>query len=441
MALRQPCVFVEHLHSFYNSDKASVLEENSLPTLDFHTDSGLFIAMTTGLYISDTGDMIDDEPNGLYMQLLSGSIVEVHTKDDALIIMVGNGGARWLAPLLGLSLRAVPHGLWVGSSGQAYTRAWYGKMFLPPGDAVLPASSGANKLTVDYEAYRQMARHHVVESDSASKEFLQSGCGDAILETHHNDGREKVDSVNSYTQLVGNELCSAEDGTGVLCWMQCMSVAGLPCGLEAECVDTETGEVVEGDITCPSGMQNCELQCVSEASNSTDFYEDYCWGSGVTMYMSGFKSIVSSHHGKTECINLLFEEWTLDDKSVFAIACVGVFVLGIVVELLVFCRRTVFAKMRKGHWRDLLLVFLHGINVVLSYFIMLVVMTYNVELFSMAVTGLVFGYIAFNLAEPPRHQTDPCCAPGLDDDDRVKGTTSSNPLFLRNSTTNIHNCE
>jgi hypothetical protein len=97
------------------------------------------------------------------------------------------------------------------------------------------------------------------------------------------------------------------------------------------------------------------------------------------------------------------------------------------IEFLVMARRELFGKMAKGYVRDLLMVLLHGTNVVLSYFIMLVAMTYNVELFSMAVAGLTAGYMVFNLAEPPRHTTDPCCSLGHEEEGESPST--GNPLF------------
>lgn len=428
------CV-AEHLHSFFDSDsaKSSALSAVAPPTMDFHTDAGLFIAMTTGLYTSEKGEVISDETNGLYLKLLSGAVVEVQTTEDALIVMVGDGGARWLAPMMGANLRAAPHSLRVSSSTQqAHSRSWFGKMFLPPADAILPMSSisSGENVPLKYEAYRKMERNHLATPHSSSA--LPSACGHGVpsgvtrrsssnsVSTHG-----AVSSVldSSYSHLVGNDLCSGDDGTGVMCWTQCYSVEGLPCGTSAECVDTATGEVVDGTQMCPSDHNNCELQCVDHGEhsmdNATDIYDDYCWGSGVTMYMSGFKAISSSKKGHTECINLFFDTWTLDNDSVFAGACIGVFLLGLVIESLVMARRLIFAKMEKTLQRDVLMVLLHGVNVVLSYFVMLVAMTYNVELFCMAVSGLTVGFMLFNLAEPPRHKTDPCCSLGHEKEDVV----------------------
>ena len=84
------------------------------------------------------------------------------------------------------------------------------------------------------------------------------------------------------------------------------------------------------------------------------------------------------------------------------------------------------------------MVILHGVNVVLSYFIMLVAMTYNVELFSMAVTGLTVGYMFFNLTEPPRHTTDPCCSLGHENENEKRATHNA---FRRVASTELSKSE
>ena len=319
-------------------------------------------------------------------------------------------------------------------------------MFLPPADALLPRVSGSrvtDEAEVEsghrYEDYRAQERKYAaavtspVSSDAAHS--LPTACGHAHTPvasssrgSSHDHHTVSVAAMTTYSHLVGNDLCSGDDGTGVMCWTQCYSVASLPCGTSAECVDTATGEVVDGTAMCPSDHENCELQCVADpsdptSSNSTsDKYDSYCWGDGVTMYMSGFQSLASSKDGATECLNLFFEEWTLDNDSRFAVACFGIFFLGLIIELLVLCRRLLFERYSKSFWRDVGMVILHGVNVVLSYFIMLVAMTYNVELFSMAVTGLTVGYMFFNLTEPPRHTTDPCCSLGHENENEKRAT-------------------
>lgn len=104
-----------------------------------HTDNGLMIAMTTGYYSSD----VVSEKSGLCIELSSGTIVQVKPDDDSLVIMMGEGGNSWFQPVFGKPFRAVPHALYVNSDGiKSSTRSWYGKMVLPPSDAVISSSNG-----------------------------------------------------------------------------------------------------------------------------------------------------------------------------------------------------------------------------------------------------------------------------------------------------------
>jgi hypothetical protein len=137
---------LEHLHAYYAPEaghtNAPVQQQGSAasqiltseissvnrvaqmgapPTMDFHTDGGLFIAMTAGFYTSCT---YTAEDAGLYIKLADGSVARANIDDDALVIMVGEAGARWLSPKLGSALRAVPHAMVAGLSSEGSTRAW-----------------------------------------------------------------------------------------------------------------------------------------------------------------------------------------------------------------------------------------------------------------------------------------------------------------------------
>jgi hypothetical protein len=359
-----------------------------------HVDDGLLIAMTTGLY----SNADSSTKNGLYMELPTGAIVEVEARDDALIIMVGKGGATWLAPLLGLPFRAVPHALSIrmkpSSDDKDSTRAWYGKMFLPPSDARIPY------FDISWGIYRNQTRNLLFSSKTTRSDIIPAACGG---ESHR-------------YALTSSTACETNDGdAGVMCWAQCMSVSGLSCGGDAICYDTGSNEEVDGNIMCPSGMQNCELQCPSVmAANSTTSMGDYCYGRGLTMYMDGFRSIAMDPQ-KTPCINLFFTNWTLNNRTKFGIACVGVFFFGIFIQFLTYYRISIVTS-KISNWgvsyRKYAFVIyglLHGIQAALGYFAMLIAMTYNIELFCMICIGLAVGYVMFNLNIPPPIEVDPCC--------------------------------
>ncbi len=197
---------------------------------------------------------------------------------------------------------------------------------------------------------------------------------------------------------------------------QCQSVSDLSCGQEAQCVYDSTGEIIEdGKNTHCMGDSGitCHLQCVEEPTNTTSSSSDYCYGSGTTMSMTGFFSLATDKKGSTPCVNLLFEEWTLDDETKFAFGCLGVVLLGVFIQYLTLLRGYTKNIVNESV-RRLVRIFVFGVQVVLSYFLMLVAMTYSVELFCMVCVGLTLGYGLFHADS--KHATeisaDACCQEG-----------------------------
>jgi hypothetical protein len=198
------------------------------------------------------------------------------------------------------------------------------------------------------------------------------------------------------------------------------------------CVDTVTGDEVDGNIMCPSsaGMKACELQCPhSDSSGSTGttgsyMLNDFCLGPGISMAMNGFETTSKSTAAETECVIFLFPTWVLDSSVKFAFACIGTFLTGVLIHALSKLRADIIKiplfsttsfPIKRG-----LLVIVYGLQITLSYLIMLVAMTYNTELFIMVVLGLTCGYALFspdfhvnsNNAKYmviPSASSDPCC--------------------------------
>jgi hypothetical protein len=233
---------LEHLHAYFppsssrsnnnvNKDEkdttAAVKTEDkqvsSSMTMDFHTDNGLMIAMTTGYYQSpaasnsvtgsSSSSSSSSSQNGLYMMLPDGKKVKAVMSDSSLILLVGEGGMNWFAPVLdGKPLRAVPHalivdlpaavpaaaeGLELGSS----SRSWFGKMLLPPGNAYL------TKEKMTYEQYHQLEISSLMNPSSSS--YIPLACAGG--------------SMNGYgdKMMVENVQCTLSDGQpGIYCWMQ-----------------------------------------------------------------------------------------------------------------------------------------------------------------------------------------------------------------------------
>ena len=241
---------LEHLHAFVKPNDVvdsprslfvGDTEDEEL-TMPMHTDSGLMIAMTSGLYKDAKGKILSSNEieNGLYMTLNTGSVVKVVTKDDSLIIMMGQGAASWLEPKLGQQIRAVPHALLVDIGGVSTSRAWFGKMYLPPTDAISERWGGSTFAT--FTASTEKASEVAIVNGERYMTSLPAACGSSMRITKSDTSSNKAshDWISLSGYMLSNTLCA--DGDGVMCWTNCYTGSDLPsCGTQAECVDPATG--------------------------------------------------------------------------------------------------------------------------------------------------------------------------------------------------------
>lgn len=206
--------------------------------------------------------------------------------------------------------------------------------------------------------------------------------------------------------------------------MNCLSLPSEPCEAvvcrNSEdrpcCTDTVTDNCANMDSTCgwqcsagDSNHSHTTLEHVSRLAHTED--SAFCNGAGTDMFMQGFQA---SGNSKDVCVILLFPSWILDTRTKFVIACIGVIILGLVIEALLCFRRKlqkrrIFPRIG-GLYRRLAIVTLFGINIASGYFAMLVAMTYSVELFICMVLGLVIGHGIFNTGAAVGESVDPCCA-------------------------------
>ena len=128
----------------------------------------------------------------------------------------------------------------------------------------------------------------------------------------------------------------------------------------------------------------------------------FCSGSGMAMYMNGFQSAFSR---QSTCLALYIDAFTLDTAAKFIVAMFGVLALGILAEALVAVRRS---RAEKGVAGRCEAAMGYGLQLALGYFLMLAAMTYAVELFISAITGVAIGHALFRT---DRAAAPPCCAP------------------------------
>lgn len=158
----------------------------------------------------------------------------------------------------------------------------------------------------------------------------------------------------------------------------------------------------------------------SHGGDSQNYFCQPMDGNGMSMYMSGLKS--SFMNPDAPCLNLLFPSYTLDSEFKFLAGMILVSGLGLLLEALPHWRRKYIARLERVEGNEdkvqLVSSALHGCQALLGYLLMLVAMTYSIELLFSAVLGLSIGYYLFykqrrnrftggNEVEPS--STTPCC--------------------------------
>lgn len=128
----------EHLEHFHEYQKLEQSEEEE--TIEMHTDQGLFIAFIPGRMIDHADPTKTKLTSGFFIEEQDGTVVEVtFDKEDDLVFMLGDGVNQYVNDRLFKKLRAVPHTLLLAPHDKKKSRVWYGRMVLPPVDAVHPA--------------------------------------------------------------------------------------------------------------------------------------------------------------------------------------------------------------------------------------------------------------------------------------------------------------
>ena len=106
---------------------------------------------------------------------------------------------------------------------------------------------------------------------------------------------------------------------------------------------------------------------------------------------------------------------TARSQASFALAVVGTFFMGIATECLTAFRRcagkserTAWLRKNRLAW-TLLIGCIFTTQVLLGYFLMLIAMTYQTELFVAVVLGIGVGHTVLNVRAPVGESVDACC--------------------------------
>ena len=191
-------------------------------------------------------------------------------------------------------------------------------------------------------------------------------------------------------------------------------------------------------------------------SNNSNEEHGFCRpgmsGGGMIMYMDGFRfSLLGGTNKNQPCLNLLVPGWTLDSYWKFGFAAVGVFALAVLVEGFSKLRHKVVraAKEQRRRQRQsssprsfyrhpallrLAVTSLHGLQALLGYILMLVAMTFSLELLLCVCCGLAVGYAVFFQSSAEEddvvaHVTsNPCCEFMEEESREMQQASSYTPL-------------
>jgi copper transporter 1 len=100
------------------------------------------------------------------------------------------------------------------------------------------------------------------------------------------------------------------------------------------------------------------------------------------------------------CVLFLFSSWTLDTAAKYALGLVGAFLMGSSNEGLSWLRRRLVNKFAGTSARGLLSL-VYGVQMMLAYFMMLLVMTYEGGMVLCVISGLAFGHFVFSVLLAP----------------------------------------
>ena len=127
----------------------------------------------------------------------------------------------------------------------------------------------------------------------------------------------------------------------------------------------------------------------------------------MTMYMDGLHWSLFVQHPQRNCLNYFVNTWKLENSSAFRGACFFSFLLALLVEGLSAVRLKIIQSTRS----HLALTAIYGIQGLLGYMIMIIVMSFSIELILSVVAGLIVGHwllvMRIEEARPSRESPSP----------------------------------
>jgi copper chaperone CopZ len=412
---------LEHFHRYaspgnYSTSGGESIDEKN-QAIQMHTDMGLFQALAIQWRARDglslevqlpDGSMVSAEPSirpSRIKPAVGAKPSAQATEGDGILFLIGQGLTEWM-PHLGF--RAAPHAL-VRSPPLEADRLVYGVMVLPPPEWPLMSPSGSNTTFGEWWRRAQSA----LQSTSSSRESSDSV---SLVGAFGSPGFRAIDPMGPGCLSSGTlhrkladvaDSCTAGD---IYCWMQCVTTAHLSCAPENAMCVSDAGQICVADEDHVHDA-SCTPRCPWGDSTSPGVAGDFCNGIMTDMHMTGFEWSGEA----SPCLILLFPGWELTDGARFWLAVAGTVLAGVFAEFLIYVRR----RQRTSSDRQVLRLadrvwqlFLYTGNRTLGYFVMLITMTYSVELFMAVIVGLSIGHAIFNLGAPSGEDMTPCCQSG-----------------------------
>jgi hypothetical protein len=227
---------LEHFHSYEKLLDQDLQDEDAEETIEMHADQGLFIVFTPGRLVHHQDPSKKAEiTSGFFIELPDGSVDQVEFSDkDDLVFMLGDGVNQYINDKLpsNKKLRAVPHKLIMESHTDSSSRVWFGRMVLPPANAIHPS--------------------HGITFDELRDQMISASL--------NNQEDEKI-GIGCSGGMVARDLSATTcEDDATYCWHRCMAHA-----------DFEVSQEI-----CAS--RNLQVQCInprleiSQGETHGDFY-------------------------------------------------------------------------------------------------------------------------------------------------------------------------
>ena len=129
--------------------------------------------------------------------------------------------------------------------------------------------------------------------------------------------------------------------------------------------------------------------------------QEFCQGMYMTMFMDGFRWTLLLSKPSPQCLSYFVQSWRLENAAKFKGAMLFTFLLAILLEGLSSARGVlvrssslpIFGNHRRR--QHLLMTLIYAIQALLGYILMLVTMSFSMELFLSVIVGLMVGNLLF----------------------------------------------